>query len=77
MRTCGCAAVGVVTELMNVHATLSIGIIASDVPCDGCGGVLGFLFECDGTGDLGVTSDACNWRDGVLVCSKDEDICIE
>lgn len=28
----GCAAVGVVTELVNVHATLSVGIMASDVP---------------------------------------------
>jgi len=28
----GCAAVGVVTKLMNVHATLSVGIMTSDVP---------------------------------------------
>lgn len=35
VRTGGGAAVGVVTELMNVHATLGIGIIARDVPCDG------------------------------------------
>jgi hypothetical protein len=30
--TGGCATVCVVTELMDVHATLSIGIMASDVP---------------------------------------------
>jgi len=29
------AAVGVVTELVDVHASLSIGIVASDVPGDG------------------------------------------
>ena len=28
----GCAAVGVVTELVNVHSTLSVGIMAGDVP---------------------------------------------
>jgi hypothetical protein len=30
--TGGCATVCVITELMDVHATLSIGIMASDVP---------------------------------------------
>ena len=37
VRACRCAAVGVVTELMNVHATLSIWVIAFDIPCDGSG----------------------------------------
>lgn len=60
MRTSGCAAIGVVTKLMDVHATLSVGIVAGDVPSNGCGGVFGFLLEGDGTGDLGVTSDGCN-----------------
>jgi hypothetical protein len=32
VRTGGCAAVGVVTELVNVHATLSVGVVAGDVP---------------------------------------------
>jgi len=64
VRTSGGAAVGVVTELMNVHATLSVGIVTGDVPCDGGRGGLGFLLESDGTGDLGVTSDGCNWGGG-------------
>ena len=34
----GGASVGVVTKLMDVHATLSIGVVASNVPCDGSGG---------------------------------------
>lgn len=34
----GGAPVGVVTELMDVHATLSIGVVASDIPCNGSGG---------------------------------------
>jgi hypothetical protein len=56
----GGAAVGVVAELMNVHATLSIGIVASDIPCDGSWGGLGGLFEGNGSGDLRVTSDGSN-----------------
>ncbi len=56
------AAVGVVTELVDVHATLSIGIVTSDVPCDGGGGGLGFLLEGNGAGDLGVTSNGRNYR---------------
>jgi hypothetical protein len=32
VRTGRCAAVGVVTELVNVHATLSVGVVAADVP---------------------------------------------
>jgi len=35
VRTGGCAAVGVVAKGVNVHTTLSIGVVASDVPCDG------------------------------------------
>lgn len=60
MGSSGSAAVGVVTELMDVHSTLSIGIVASDVPCDGGWGGLGSLLEGNGSGDLGVTSDGCN-----------------
>jgi hypothetical protein len=60
--SCGRAAVGVVAKLVDVHATLSIGVIASDVPCDGGGGGLGILLESDGSGDLRVTSDGCNYN---------------
>lgn len=30
------AAVGVITELVDVHASLGVGIVACDVPGDGC-----------------------------------------
>ena len=56
----GCAAVGVVTELVDVHATLSIGIVAFDIPSDGGRGALRLLLEGNGTGDLRVSSDGCN-----------------
>jgi len=59
-----CAAVSVVTELMDVHATLSIGIVSGDVPCDGGWGVLLGLLESDGAGDLGVTADGSNCNGG-------------
>lgn len=52
MGTSGGAAVGVVAELMDVHATLGIGIVAGDVPGDGGGGGLGLLLEGNGSGDL-------------------------
>lgn len=58
----GGAAVGVVTELVDVDATLSIRIVASDVPSNGGRGVLGFLLEGDGAGDLGVTSNGRNYK---------------
>jgi len=37
VRAGGCAAVGVVAKGVNVHTTLSVGVVASDVPCDGGG----------------------------------------
>jgi hypothetical protein len=60
VRTGRCAAVGVVAELMDVHATLSIWVVALDIPCDGGGGALRLLLEGNGTGDLRVTSDGSN-----------------
>jgi hypothetical protein len=39
------AAVGVVTELVDVEATLSVGIVARDVVGDGGGAGLGALLE--------------------------------
>jgi hypothetical protein len=56
----GGAAVGVVSELVDVHATLGVGIVASDIPCNGSWGGLGSLLEGNGSGDLGVTSDGSN-----------------
>ena len=54
------AAVGVVTELVNVESTLSVGVVAGDVPSDLGRGRLGLLFEDDGAGDLGVATDDAN-----------------
>ena len=47
---------------MDVDATLSIGIVASDIPCDGSWGRLGGLFEGNGSGDLRVTSEGSNYN---------------
>lgn len=62
MRAGGGAAVGVVTELVDVEASLGVGVVAGDVPGDGCGGRLGSLFEGDGSADLGVTTEDGNCR---------------
>lgn len=47
VRTSAGAPVGVVTESMNVHATLGVGIVASHIPADGGGRRLGGLLEGD------------------------------
>lgn len=51
------AAVGVVTEGVDVHATLGVGVVASNVPRDSGRSGLGCLLEGDSSGDLGVTTD--------------------
>jgi len=56
----GSAAVGVVTELVNVHSTLGVRIIAPDVVGDNGGGGLGLLGESHSTGDSGVTTESGN-----------------
>ena len=58
----GCAAVGIISELMDVEATLGIGVVASDIPCNGGWGRLGRLLEGNGSRNLGVTSDGCNYN---------------
>lgn len=65
------AAVGVVTELVNVDAALGVGVVASQVPGDGGGGVLISLLEGDSAGDLGVTTDGCNYG-AVSQCARSE-----
>lgn len=55
------AAVGVVTKLVDVDATLGVGIVAGDVPCDGGGGGFGGLLKGDRAGNLGVTADEGNY----------------
>lgn len=57
MRTSTCAAVGVVTELMNVHASLSIGVVAGDVVGDGGRRGFGGLLEGHLTSDFRVSSE--------------------
>lgn len=52
----GSAAVGVVTKLVNVESTLSVGLVTSDVVSDSDGSGLGLLLESDSTGDLGISS---------------------
>jgi hypothetical protein len=57
VRASAGAAVGVVTEGVDVHAALGVGVVAGDVPGDlGVGG-LGGLLEGDGALDVGVTTD--------------------
>ena len=60
VRASGGAAVGVVTELVDVETTLSVGVVAGDVPGDGGRGVLVSLLEGDGARDLGVSADDSN-----------------
>lgn len=64
MRASRCAAVGVVAEGVDVHATLGIGVLAADVPGDGGGRGLRLLLEGDGSGDLGVSTDDSDWEEG-------------
>lgn len=62
VRPGGGAAVGVVTELVNVHATLGVGIVARDIPGDGRWRGFRLLFEGHRARDLGVTAERCHWR---------------
>ena len=57
MRAGGGAAVGVVTEGVDVEATLGIGVVAGEVPGDGGRVGLGGLLESNGARDLRVTSE--------------------
>lgn len=61
------AAVGVITELVNVHASLSVGIVARDVVADSGWGRLVGLLECDGSLDGGITSKDSNCGSIMLV----------
>jgi len=57
VRASRCASVGVIAEGMDVHSTLSVGVVAGDVPCDGRRRGLIGLLEGDGALDVGVSSD--------------------
>ena len=54
------AAVGVVTELVDVHAALGGGVVAAEVVGDGRWGGFGRLLEGDGPADLGVSAENCD-----------------
>jgi hypothetical protein len=62
VRAGGSAAIGVVTEGVNVHTTLSVGVVTGNVPRDGGIGTLRGLLEGDGTGDLGVSTEDGNYK---------------
>ena len=70
MRAGGGAAVGVVTELVDVEGTLGVGVVAGDVPGDGGGGTLAGLLEGHGAGDLSVTTENSNCPDWSMSCSR-------
>ena len=55
-----CAAVSVVAKSVDVHATLSVGIVARDIIGDGGWGTLGVLLEGHGALDIGVTTENCD-----------------
>ena len=57
MRSSGRASVGVVAEGMDVYTTFSVGVVTSDVPCDGCLARLVSLLEGDGALDVGVSTE--------------------
>lgn len=57
MRSGRGASVGVVAELVDVHSTLGVGIVAADVVGDGGWGRLRGLLKGHGAFDLRVSSD--------------------
>ena len=57
MRASAGAAVGVVTEGVDVHAALGAGVVARDVPGDGGGLAVGALLEGHGALDVGVSAE--------------------
>ena len=61
VRAGGGAAVGIVAELVDMHAALGVGVMAGDVVGDGGGRGLGGLLEGHLPGDLGVAADDGNW----------------
>lgn len=56
------AAVGVVAEGVDVHATLGVGVVAGDVPGDSGGGVLGLLLKDNSALDVRVAADNTDWQ---------------
>jgi hypothetical protein len=67
VRTSRDAAVGVVAELVDVHASLGIGVVAADVVGDGGGRGLVALLEGHCPSDLRVSAEDsdCGWKGDV------------
>jgi hypothetical protein len=61
VRTSRCAAIGVVAELVDMHPSFGIGVVAANVVGDGRGGGLRLLLEGDCPGDFRVSSKDGDW----------------
>ena len=63
------ASVGVVSEGVDVHATLRVGILASNIVLDGGWAILSLLLEDESAGDGRVAANDANYQgDSLLVC---------
>lgn len=65
MRSSGSTSVGIISKLMDVEASLGIGIVAADMISDLCGSRFGDLLEGDDPADFGITT-----KDGDLFATK-------
>ena len=61
MRTSTGAAIGVIAKSVNVHTTLSVGVVASDIPFHRRGGALVLLSKGHGALDVGITTEDGNY----------------
>jgi len=68
MRSSTSAPIGVVSKLMDMHATLGTWIIPRNVPADSRGGTLRRLLKGDGAGDLGVTAEDSDYKRRASPC---------
>lgn len=70
VRSSAGAAVGVVSERVNVHATLRVGVVTGNVPFNGRGRCLAVLGEGDGALDVGVTTENGNCSSSAMVSAE-------
>jgi hypothetical protein len=68
VRSSAGASVGVVAKSVDVHATLSVGVVAGNVPCDLGGRGLVLLLEGDGALDVGVSTEDGDCEGCLLAC---------
>jgi hypothetical protein len=69
VSTGGGTTVGVVTELVDVHSTLSVGIDVLDLVLDDGRSGLVLLGELDNTGNTGVTTEDSDYTGSLLAVS--------